>query len=195
MKDFEQKLENFFNPEILKANLIIASLYIAVFDNFKTNIVEKVKYFYLSGIKEGVEQFRDYEKEVLELVKTKKNKQIKATLQWLLSCKMITEAEIQEFEVYTNMRNKLAHEMNKMLIEGFPEEIYKNYADMINLFNKIERKWIIEIEMAINPPKISYEDIQWEEITSINLEFIKIMTDIAFTGNEKYMQMVKNYSL
>ena len=74
MKDFEQKLENFFNPEILKANLIIASLYIAVFDNFKTNIVEKVKYFYLSGIKEGVEQFRDYEKEVLELVKTKKNK-------------------------------------------------------------------------------------------------------------------------
>ena len=49
---------------------------------------------------------------------------------------MITEAEIQEFEVYTNMRNKLAHEMNKMLIEGFPEEIYKNYATISFIFDK-----------------------------------------------------------
>lgn len=80
MDKFNQRLEKFFNPDILKQNLIIASLFIAVFDNFKANIIDKVKYFYFSGIKDGVEQFKDYEQDVLNKVKSKNNKQIKATL-------------------------------------------------------------------------------------------------------------------
>ena len=188
MDKFNQRLENFFNPDILKQNLIIASLFIAVFDNFKANIIDKVKYFYFSGIKDGVEQFKDYEQDVLNKVKSKNNKQIKATLLWLKENEFITEAEEILFAEFTNTRNKLAHEMNRMLIDGFSEEIYKLYAEMINLFSKIERKWIIDIEIPINPPDIPYEDINWDGITSINFEFIKIMTDIAFTGNDKYLK-------
>lgn len=192
MDKFNQRLEKFFNPDILKQNLIIASLFIAVFDNFKANIIDKVKYFYFSGIKDGVEQFKDYEQDVLNKVKSKNNKQIKATLLWLKENEFITEAEEILFADFTNTRNKLAHEMNRMLIDGFSEEIYKLYAEMINLFSKIERKWIIDIEIPINPPDIPYEDINWDGITSINLEFIKIMTDIAFTGNDKYLKLVNS---
>lgn len=192
MDKFNQRLENFFNPDILKQNLIIASLFIAVFDNFKANIINKVKYFYFSGIKDGVEQFKDYEQDVLNKVKPKNNKQIKATLLWLKENEFITEAEEILFAEFTNTRNKLAHEMNRMLIDGFSEEIYKLYAEMINLFSKIERKWIIDIEIPINPPDIPYEDINWDGITSINFEFIKIMTDIAFTGNDKYLKLVNS---
>ena len=122
---FETKeiLKKFFNPTILKQNLIIASLFIAVFDNFKTSIINRVKYFYFSGIKNGVEQFDEYEQAVLNKVKAKNNKQVKATLLWLKEMEFITEAEENLFIQLTNMRNKLAHEMNKMLIDGFP----KNY--------------------------------------------------------------------
>ena len=192
MDKFNQRLEKFFNPDILKQNLIIASLFIAVFDNFKANIIDKVKYFYFSGIKDGVEQFKDYEQDVLNKVKSKNNKQIKATLLWLKENEFITEAEEILFAEFTNTRNKLAHEMNRMLIDGFSDEIYKLYAEMINLFSKIERKWIIDIEIPINPPNIPYEDINWDGITSINFEFIKIMTDIAFTGNDKYLKLVNS---
>lgn len=192
MDKFNQRLENFFNPDILKQNLVIASLFIAVFDNFKASIIDKVKYFYFSGIKDGVEQFKDYEQDVLNKVKSKNNKQIKATLLWLKENEFITEAEEILFAEFTNTRNKLAHEMNRMLIDGFSEEIYKLYAEMINLFSKIERKWIIDIEIPINPPDIPYEDINWDGITSINFEFIKIMTDIAFTGNDKYLKLVNS---
>ena len=81
-----------------------------------------------------------------------------------------------------------------MLIEGFPESINELYAKMINLFSKIEKKWIIEIEIPINPPNIPYDDIDWNGITSMNIEFTKIMTDIAFTGNEEYLNLINNYS-
>lgn len=193
MTDFTQKLEDFFNPEILKQNLTIASLFIAVFDNFKATIIDKVKYFYFSGICDGIEQFKDYEVEVLSKIKSKQNRQIKATLLWLKQYEFITQAEVVDFETYTNLRNKLAHELSKMLIEGFPKEIYEIYANMVNLFNKIEKKWIIDIEMTINPPNVPYKDIDWEGITSVNIELMKIMTDIAFTGNEEYLQLIKNY--
>lgn len=194
MCKFNQKLEKFFNPEILKQNLIIASLFIAVFDNFKANIIDRVKDFYFSGIKDGVEQFEDYEQNVLNKVTSKNNKQIKATLLWLKENDFITEAEEILFTKFTNTRNQLAHEMNRMLINGFSEDIYELYAEMINLFSKIEKKWIMDIEIPINPPDIPYENINWDDITSINLEFIKIMTDIAFTGNDKYLKLVNSYN-
>ena len=52
----------------------------------------------------------------------------------------------------------------------------------------------IEIEIPINPPNIPYDDIDWNGITSMNIEFTKIMTDIAFTGNEEYLNLINNYS-
>ena len=186
MFETKEMLKKFFNPTILKQNLIIASLFIAVFDNFKTSIINRVKYFYCSGIKNGVEQFDEYEQAVLN--------KVKATLLWLKEMEFITEAEENLFIQLTNMRNKLAHEMNKMLIDGFPENINELYAKMINLFNKIEKRWIIEIEIPINPPNIPYDDIDWNGITSMNIEFTKIMTDIAFTGNEEYLNLINNYS-
>lgn len=192
-KDIKQQLENCFNPAILKQNLVIASLFIAVFDNFKSSITDKVKYYYWSGIDHGVEQFKDYEQEVLSKIKTKNNKQIKATLLWLRESGAITYEDENKFEELTNIRNELAHEMSKMLLEGFPEVIYDLYADMIKLFNKIERWWIIEVEMTINPPDIPPENINWDGITSVNIEFIKIMSEIAFTDNDKYMKIIKDY--
>ena len=118
MFETKEMLKNFFNPTILKQNLIIASLFIAVFDNFKTSIINRVKDFYFS-----VGLFDEYEKCVLSKVKTKNNKQIKATLLWLKENNIITEIDEDLFLELTNMRNELAHEMNKMLIEGFPESI------------------------------------------------------------------------
>lgn len=192
--DFKQKLENYFNPAILKQNLLIASLFIAVFDNFKSSIITRVKDFYWSGMKNGVDEYRDYETEVLSKIKSNKNKQIKASLFWLKESNVITTDDENKFLELTTMRNKLAHEMSKMLLDGFPENIYELYSDMIILFNKIEKWWIIEVEIPINPPNIPLKDICWDEITSLNIEFIKIMSDIAFTENDKYMQLVREYN-
>ena len=185
MFETKEMLEKFLNPTILKQNLIIASLFIAVFDNFKTSVINRVKDFYFS-----VGLFDEYDKCVLSKVKTKNNKQIKATLLWLKENNIITEIDEDLFLELTNMRNELAHEMNKMLIEGFPESINELYAKMINLFSKIEKKWIIEIEIPINPPNVLYDDIDLNEITSMNIEFIKIMTDIAFTANDEYLKLI-----
>ena len=191
MDNYKQKLENFLNPEILNKNLIIASLYIAVFDNFKHRIISSVRDFYISGFKDGQYLYDGYKDEVLNKIKTKNNRTIKASILWLKESGAITNADKTKFEELTNMRNNLAHEMSQMLFDGFPDNIYQLYVDMIELFEKIEKWWVIEVEMAIDPPNIPYEDMDWKNITSLNILFLKTMSEIVFTNTDKYMKIAK----
>jgi hypothetical protein len=48
-------LDEFLKPEFLRQKLIQASVFIAVYENFKSSIVDNVKYFYCIGFEDGKE--------------------------------------------------------------------------------------------------------------------------------------------
>ena len=50
MNKHSSQFEDFLTPKILKEKLVIASLFIALYDNMKESLVEKLKYFYFDGI-------------------------------------------------------------------------------------------------------------------------------------------------
>ena len=191
--DSFKMLNEFLSPASLREKLIQASVFIAVYENFKSSIVDNVKYFYCIGFEEGKESFRGYEENVLSRVKSKNNRQIKATLLWYKEHGAISDQDIERFKTMTDLRNVLGHELLGKLLEGLPENILDVYFDMIALFEKITKWWIREIEMPTDPtitPE-QYDEIAWEGVTSVALEFIKMMTDIAFTGNEEYLEQLK----
>ena len=64
---------------------------------------------------------------------------------------------------------------------------------MLKLFKKIDQWWIINIDMVINPPNIPYRDIQWEQIKSVNIEFLELMSEIALTKTDIYLERIKNF--
>jgi len=187
-------LDEFLKPEFLRQKLIQASVFIAVYENFKSSIVDNVKYFYCIGFEDGKELIRGYEENVLSRVKSKNNRQIKATLLWYKEHGAISNQDIEKFKTMTDLRNVLSHELLGKLVEGLPENILDVYFDMIALFEKITKWWIMEIEVPTSPdftPE-QYDEIAWEGVTSVALEFIKMMTDIAFTGNEAYLEQLKD---
>lgn len=194
MNDYSEKFFELLNPDMLKEQLILISLFIAVYENFKSTIIENVKYFYWSGYENGKEQFEYYEQDVLSKVKSKKNRQIKATLHWLKEAGAMTEEDKQNFTKITEMRNSLAHNMSATLLEGLPPNFNDLYVNMLGLFEKIIKWWICEIEIPTNPDlnHEQYENICWDEVTSVNLEFLKIMTDIAINSTEKYQQIYRD---
>lgn len=186
-------LDEFLKPESLRQKLIQASVFIAVYENFKSSIVDNVKYFYCIGFEDGKELIRGYEENVLSRVKSKNNRQIKATLLWYKEHGAISNQDIEKFKTMTDLRNVLSHELLGKLLEGLPENILDVYFDMIALFEKITKWWIMEIEVPTSPdftPE-QYDEIAWEGVTSVALEFIKMMTDIAFTGNEEYLEQLR----
>ncbi len=191
MNTSRSDLNQFLNPDILREKLILISLFIAVYENFKSTIVNNVKYFYWSGFVNGKELFDNYEEHVLNLVKSKKNRQIKATVIWLKQVGAITEEDEQNLIKLTNMRNILVHDMSNILFGTFPEDLPEIYSIMLNLYDKVTRWWICEIEIPTNPdisPE-QYDNICWDKVTSLNIEFLKIITDVAVNSADKYQQM------
>ncbi len=48
--------ERFLDPEILRPNLIIAALYIAVFEMLKSTIAQRIRDFYTFGFDNSIEK-------------------------------------------------------------------------------------------------------------------------------------------
>lgn len=53
-ENIQKSWERFLNPESLKENLVISSLYITSFEILKDSIISKIKDFFIEGIDEKV---------------------------------------------------------------------------------------------------------------------------------------------
>lgn len=192
MNAYGESLKQILTPEILNFNLKFISIYIAVYESFKEHIVSKVKYFFLSGIEDGKEQFQRYDEEVLSLSKSKENRQIKGTLEWLKKVGCINDEDIKLFKTITDIRNDLTHNMANKLFEGVNDQTAESFVSMIKLFEKIDKWWIMEIEVPTCGQYTAEEqqNIDWDQVTSVDLEFLRIITDVALSGNTEYLKIL-----
>ena len=78
MENAEQKWESFLNPDILKKNLVSASLYIAAFESLKNSIIDNLQCFYCIEIYEKNELCKEYRKKILARNKSA----VYASLDW-----------------------------------------------------------------------------------------------------------------
>ena len=192
MNAYGESLKRILDPEILNFNLKFVSIYIAVYESFKEHIVSNVKYFFWSGIEDGKEQFHGYDEEVLSLSKSKENRQIKGTLAWLEKYGCINDEDIKLFKTITDTRNTLTHNMPNKLFEGVNDQTVESFISMIKLFEKIDKWGIMEIEIPTSGQYTAEEqqNIDWDQVTSVDLEFLKIITDVALNGNKQYLDIL-----
>ena len=127
--------ERFLNPETLRQNLIVASMFIAAFEILKDNIVDRIKHFYITGFDQtGWRIDPKYEAEVLR----RNRSPVFASLSWLHEHEAINKQDIKAFEKVRNCRNEIAHELPRMLTEGIGQDRASLFAEMVRLLKKIE---------------------------------------------------------
>jgi len=190
----DELFENILNPEVLNINLKITSVFIAIYESFKEDVVSLVKDSYLTGLKEGKLTYHGYEEKVLSKITSGKNKTIRATILWLVENGVITEDDDKMFIKITNERNRLTHSMFVALSEGLPIETTELLIDMLKLYEKIEKWWLIEIEIPIDfdlHVKMGDSEINYDGVKSVKLEFLKMMQEIAVTDTKKYYEIYR----
>lgn len=181
MKENLDKWIAFLKPETLKDNLTYTSLYIAIYESFRDYIVTEIKSFYCTGFSDGeLIHSKDYEKKVLKLHKNN----LVASLLWLKQQDAIDDNDLKKFENIRSDRNKLAHELLNILFEGIPTTLAQNLSDLIDLRIKIEKWWVLNIEIPTNSDFDAALEVKDEDIHTSSQLLYKIIFDMLL-GDEK----------
>lgn len=184
MKDNEENIDKwlkFLDPENLKGNLMFSALYIASFESFKDYVVDEVKFFFNTGFTNGEYTFsEDYNSKVKALDKSI----LKATLLWLRDQEAIDNVDIEAYDELRQYRNKLSHELMTLLFEGLPKELPEKFAQLIVLRVKIEKWWIMNIEIPTSPDFKASDEFKEDDIVTSSQIFNQLIMDML-SGDEK----------
>ncbi|OIR15600.1 hypothetical protein GALL_39230 [mine drainage metagenome] len=179
MTETDKSWEKFLHPETLRNNLIAISLFITAFEMFKDRVVEKPESFFTNGFKEdGLIVDEEYKTEVLALSKSK----LYASLLWFKKLEVIDESDIVIFDSIRQHRNEVAHEPMEFLANSKRNFDSAKFQDLITLLAKIEKWWLINFELSIDPDMLP-EGANLDEVLPGPIWSLQLMLDIA-QGNE-----------
>ena len=193
MKDYaEISWERFLNPAILRTNLMVAAIFITSFELLKDTIVEHIRHFFSHGFnKDGLIISEKYKVDVLSLNKSKSP--LYASLEWLKKMEVIDNQDIEEFNEIKNCRNEIAHEMVNFISEDSKIDPLPLLPKIIELLSKIEKWWILNVEIPTNPD-FDGKEINEDNIVPGPVMTLRLLTDIAFGSEEESVFIIKNLS-
>lgn len=137
----------FLNPDRLKNNLLLASLYLSAYELLKASIIENISDFFSTDYVDGkIVPNKQYYDEV-----TKTNKDLlRASCLWLAKVGAIAIDEVEEIHQIRRHRNEIAHELPKLLGDSELNLNIDYFIRIRELLGKIELWWIKNFEIPIN---------------------------------------------
>ena len=177
------KWKNILDENILKYNVSFAAIFVLNYECLKDYIINQVRDFYSDNGKwDGdnyiSEETAKYKKEVRALDKNIEN----ASLKWFLQLDVITVDDFEKYQVIRKRRNDITHKLLKNLKDGFTENDNKLFGDMLEIYNKIDKWWINEIEIPIIGNDIP-EDYNGNEMCGAQAMILSIINSIVL-GNK-----------
>jgi hypothetical protein len=147
----------------------------------KDSIIGRIRDFFTSGFNQkGWIIDEEYKTEVLNLNKSP----LYASLSWLKNMNVIDDKDVEEFEGIKNCRNELAHEMTNFISKGPTCDPLPLFSKMIDLLQKIEKWWILNVEIATDPD-LHDKDIDEDGIVPGQIMTLRLLTDIALGTEEE----------
>jgi hypothetical protein len=179
MTDTKSSWETFLHPETLRGNLIAIALFISAFEMFKDRVIEKPETFFSNGFDQnGLIVDEKYKTEVL----SKSKSRLYASLLWFKEMEAIDDEDIESFDIIRKHRNEVTHELTDFLSNANRNLDPTAFQRLIALLSKIEKWWLINFEMAINPEMVP-ESVNVDDVIPGPIWSLQLMLDIAL-GNE-----------
>jgi hypothetical protein len=190
-KKAQESWERFLNPDELRPTLMLSSIYISTFEILKDVIISRIKDFYWRGFDENGDIIDPkYQSDVL----AKNSSPLYASILWLKEAEAISDSDIELFNQIKKRRNDIAHEMFRMLSEGLPVDFAERFNDMVSLVSKIEKWWIINVELETGPivldsenklVEVNIDDIDLDGIIPGPIASLRMLIDIAIGTDEQ----------
>jgi hypothetical protein len=165
----------FLNPEVLCSNLITASVFLSAYEMLRASVIDRIRDFFSHEFRDGKWiASDDYTSKCLALDKCP----LRASLLWLKQMSVIDDADIARVDQIREHRNDLAHDLPKFLATADAEINVQLLVSVYELVTKIDRWWIREVDMAIDPD-LDGREVADKDIMSGNMLLIQMMLWIA----------------
>lgn len=189
MKDW---IKNIFDEETLKSNIQFAALFVLNYECLKDFAVNQLRDFYCDEFNfENGEticvESDTYKKHVRKLDKHIDN----ASMKWFLEFEAILKIDYVLYQKIRRRRNDITHELLKNISNGFTGEDITLFHSMIELYQKLDRWWINEIEIPISGDGISNNYDRDEVIGGQSVALSAINDIILGSAGDSYQEMLK----
>lgn len=149
-RDYE-KILNVLDEKRLKPNIHFASLYVLYYECLKDSLIDLPKYFFCNHTEFKDENIIVHESEEYKENVRKLDAHIEnASFKWFIMVGALSEEEYATFKKLRKFRNKIVHELIFCLSEGFSEDEVKYLVELIEIYRKIDKWWINEVEIPIS---------------------------------------------
>ena len=193
--EVDQQWKNLFDRDILKESVNIIALYITMYELLEDTIISRPKDFY-TVIEYDERAKQQYEEHVLSLYDKSacpgiaaKNKELIASLLWFKQMKAIDNEDIQVFAKLRTTRNEVTHKMLQVIADAGSTYLMQ-LMELYKLCCKVERWWILEIEVPIGGEIPPDHEIKEDEVMSGNMIILNAMIDIlANDSNANYKEV------
>jgi len=191
----DQQWKNLFDRDILKESVNIIALYITMYELLEDTLISRPKDFF-TVIEYDERAKKQYEEHVLSLYDksscpgiNSKNKELIASLLWFKKMKAIEDNDIKVFANLRTMRNEVTHQMLKAIADG-GSKLMVQLMELYKLFCKIERWWILEVEVSIGDDFPPDKEILEDKVMSGNMIILNAIIDIlANDSNANYKEV------
>jgi hypothetical protein len=190
MRDESQKAwERFLNPDTLRSNLMVASIYIATYELLDQTVLGWVHDCFFLGLDDSDPAVvGKYKAQVL----SRNRSPVYASLGWLESQQVITGEDVTCFENAKKCRNAIAHEMTRMLMDGLPPDLPEHFREMVDILGKIEKWWIISFEIPVNE-EFDGKEIDENEVVPGRIIGLQMMLDVALGPEDDARRFFENF--
>jgi hypothetical protein len=189
MTDNRRKQEYSLDPSVLRSNLIVASIYITAFEVLKNTIVGRIRRFFTRGFDQnGPVLSPQYQSDVL----SKNPSPVYASLEWLRRSGAIDDDDIAMFEHAKKCRNDVAHDITVMLADGLPADVAARFPEIVSLVDKIERWWIVNVDMALDPIVDAKGMDEAQAVPGAVLS-LRVLADVALGPEENLKEYIEEF--
>lgn len=172
--------EDSLNPDVVRRRFATAGLYLVAHEMLVASIKEPILEFFSEKWSEnkGWHRSEKYRREVLALDPKGKEDTLRGSIRWLEKMEVIDANDLEIIEELTQARNIFAHELRNVISTGKMPEFVKIFPKIVSLVTKIDRWWVINVEMAVDD-QWANKEVEPENVTPGTTLLLQFLEQIA----------------
>lgn len=177
---------DFLNPDVVRTRFLRTGLFLVAHEMLLSSIKDRTHDFFSNTwtATDGWKPSPKYREKVLSLDPKGKNNQLRASVVWLRQMEAIDENDEFTIRELTEERNRLAHELRNVLGGTYKHDFENLFPKLVSLVAKIDRWWIVNVEIATDPD-LAGKEFDEDGVIPGSLMLLQVLNQVALGKDEE----------